>query len=42
MNYVKRTNKQEWSAALSHFSVSIFVGQVDNKESKKIYSSIAV
>ena len=30
------------SAALGHFSVSIFVGQVDNKESKNKYSSIAV
>ena len=30
------------SAALGYFSVSIFFGQVDNKESKNKYSSIAV
>ena len=30
------------SAALGQFSVSIFFGQVDNKESKNKYSSIAV
>ena len=30
------------SAALGHFSVSIFFRQVDNKESKNKYSSIAV
>ena len=30
------------SAALGHFSISIFFGHVDNKESKNKYSSIAV
>ena len=30
------------SAALDHYSVSIFFGQVDNKESKNKYRSIAV
>ena len=30
------------SAALGNFLISIFFGQVDNKKSKKKYSSIAV
>ena len=30
------------SAALGYFSVSIFFGQVDNKESKNKYSNISV
>ena len=33
---------REESAALGHFSVAIFFGQVDNKKSKNKYSSIAV
>ena len=36
------TENRGESAALGHFSVSIYFGQVDNKESKNKYSSIAV
>ena len=35
------TTSRGESAALGHFSVSFFFGQVDNKESQNKYDSIA-
>ena len=40
--FIEKSVSREESAALGHFSVSIFFGQVDNEDSKNKYSSIAV